>query len=239
MPTHVLLALAVNLTVAGAALLFGLVSPSGAIGGLVIGLVIFLAAGPSGYALLVAFFVVASGATKLGYARKSHLGVAQESQGRRGAVHAAANCLVPLICAVAWRLSPAYAWKLAYAGALATALADTVSSELGQVFGKTPVLLTSFRKVPVGTEGAVSVEGTFLGLAAAAALALLAVLLGFLNAYAALVPVSVAAIVGSTAESYLARIIRTTGLGNELANLFNTAVGALVAAGLGGLILAR
>jgi len=236
---QVLLALAVNLFVAGAALILRLVSPSGAIGGLVIGFVIFLAAGPSGYALLVTFFVIASAATRFGYRHKSELGVAQESQGRRGAVHAAANCLVPLVCALGWKFAPAYAWKLAFVGAFATALADTVSSELGQVFGKTPVLPTSFRRVPVGTEGAVSVEGTLLGLAAAALLALLAVVCTFLGEYLALVPVSLAAFIGTTAESYLARVVRTKGLGNELANLFNTSVGALAAAGLGVLILGR
>ena len=234
---QVLLALAINLFLAGAALLLRLVRPSGAIGGLAIGVVIFLSAGASGYALLVAFFVIASAATKFGYRRKSELGVAQESRGRRGAVHAAANCLVPLVCALGWRFFGADAWKLAYAGAFATALADTVSSELGQVFGKTPVLPTSFRKVPVGTEGAVSVEGTLLGLAAAAILGLLAVLLTFLNGYLSLVPIALAALIGTLAESYLARIIRTKGLGNEFANLFNTAVGAAAAVGLGALIL--
>ena len=51
--------------------------------------------------------------------------------------------------------------------ALAEATADTVSSELGQAFGGTPWLITSLRRAPAGTDGAVSLLGTAAGIIAA------------------------------------------------------------------------
>lgn len=50
---------------------------------------------------------------------------------------------------------------------LASKLSDTVSSEVGKAYGRTTYLATSFKVVPRGTEGAVSLEGTLAGLAAA------------------------------------------------------------------------
>ena len=38
-------------------------------------------------------------------------------------------------------------------------LADTSATELGQVFGRSPRLITNLERVPVGTPGAVSDEG--------------------------------------------------------------------------------
>ena len=74
------------------------------------------------------------------------------------------------------RSSPAWgrdgdALRLAAAAALATALMDTVGTEVGQAFASPTVLLPDFRRVPPGTDGAVSVAGTLAGLAAAGLLA--------------------------------------------------------------------
>jgi len=57
-------------------------------------------------------------------------------------------------------------FALALVAAFATAAADTVSSEIGQAFGRTAYLVTSFKRVPAGTEGAVSLEGTLAGFGA-------------------------------------------------------------------------
>ena len=67
--------------------------------------------------------------------------------------------------------------RLAYAHlrhrpvALAEAAADTVSSELGQVFGPHPRMITTLRQVESGTDGAISLIGTLAGVVAAAIVA--------------------------------------------------------------------
>jgi uncharacterized protein (TIGR00297 family) len=55
--------------------------------------------------------------------------------------------------------------------ALAEAAADTTSSEFGQVFGGSPRMITTLRKVDPGTDGAVTLLGTLVGILAAAAVA--------------------------------------------------------------------
>lgn len=51
--------------------------------------------------------------------------------------------------------------------ALAEAAADTASSEIGQVFGGRPRMITSLRQVEPGRDGAVSLAGTLVGVVAA------------------------------------------------------------------------
>jgi uncharacterized protein (TIGR00297 family) len=55
--------------------------------------------------------------------------------------------------------------------ALAEAAADTASSEIGQVFGGLPRMITSLRKVEPGTDGAISLAGSLAGVVAAALVA--------------------------------------------------------------------
>ena len=50
----------------------------------------------------------------------------------------------------------------------ATKLADTFASEIGKAYGKTTFLITTLEKVPPGTEGAISAEGTAADAAAEA-----------------------------------------------------------------------
>ncbi len=47
---------------------------------------------------------------------------------------------------------------------LAEAAADTVSSELGQATARSAYMITDFREAPIGTNGAISVEGTISGM---------------------------------------------------------------------------
>ncbi|CAI7830856.1 unnamed protein product [Closterium sp. NIES-54] len=67
-------------------------------------------------------------------------------------------------------------WQLGYVASFATKLSDTAGSEIGKAFGKRTFLVTSFQPVPRGTEGAVSLEGTLAGLAAAVVLSAAALL---------------------------------------------------------------
>ncbi len=230
-------AVVVNAVLAAASFAAGAVDVSGVIGGFAVGFVILLCGGWEAFALLVVFFVLGSAATKLGYRKKEALGVAQEKKGRRGAKHALANCGAPAVAALvfAWGISAGHQdmdWALAaLAGAFATALFDTVSSEIGQLYGKHPFLITTLKRVPVGTDGAVSVEGTLAGLAAAVVLALVGAAVNLYGGWGILFVVT-GAFIGTTFES----IIGTIGsagrrIDNELLNFVNTVVGG-TAAGL-------
>jgi uncharacterized protein (TIGR00297 family) len=223
--------LAVNGAIALAALLARSVDPWGALSAVAIGTTITAGLGLPGLALMVAFFVLGTAATKLGYRRKAARGIAQERGGARGWRHAWANGGVPAFLAVlAGMALPGLRdlLALAYAAAVATAAADTCSSEVGKAYGRRTFLITSLRPVPPGTEGAVSLEGTLGGLLGALAVGATGVLTGLFGWPAALL-VTLAGLLGSLAESVLGTFAERRGfLDNNLLNAANTAIGALL-----------
>jgi uncharacterized protein (TIGR00297 family) len=205
---------------------------SGMIGGWILGAILIVCGWPSLYLVLLAFFVLGTASTKLGYRRKASLGLAQEKGGRRGFGHAFANVGVATICAAAMASRggvTAMLWWAAVAS-LATAAADTVASEVGQLIGRRTFLPTTFRPVPRGTEGAISVEGTVAGLIAAAAVAAVGAAASPLPGMNAAVVafVTLCAFAGSYVESIAGNWNRTHDLriANGALNFFNTAAGA-------------
>jgi uncharacterized protein (TIGR00297 family) len=226
---RVALGLGVNTAFAALAFLARSIDVPGALSAIVIGTAITAALGLPGLALMVTFFVIGSAATRLGYAKKAARGIAQERGGARGWRHAWANGGVPAFLALMAGLSAAPlrdVLVLAYAAAVATAAADTCSSEVGKAYGRRTFLITTLRPVPPGTEGAVSVEGTLGGLLGAAIVAAVGAFLGLYGTTAAVL-VAVAGLLGSLAESLVGTVAEKRGwLDNNLLNALNTAIGA-------------
>jgi uncharacterized protein (TIGR00297 family) len=228
------------LTIAG--WLLRTVDVSGAIGGWVLGAIIVVGGGPPLYVALLTFFVIGTAATKLGYARKAREGLAQERGGRRGAAHAFANVGVAAICAIAcWRglgLVPLFMGV----AALATAAADTAGSEIGQLVGRLTFLPLSFRRVPRGTEGAISIEGTLAGIVAAFAVGFAAVAMAahhfrpaftgtiVIDRFHTVAVITACGFLGSYLESILGSMNRKAGspVPNGVMNFLNTAIGAVL-----------
>ena len=230
LPLRLLLAAAINATLAALAYKARTVDLSGVIGGFLVGFLIYAFLDWRGFLLLLAFFVIGSGCTKIGYKRKAAAKLAQEKGGRRGARHAFANAGVATACALFAALTPhPVLFGLAFAAAFATAAADTASSEIGQLLGRRTFLITTLRPVPRGTEGAVSLEGTLAGIFASLIIAVLGALVG-LYPWAGVLAVVIAAFVGTTFESVVgAALEKRQLLDNEALNFLNTLVGALVA----------
>ena len=76
------------------------------------------------------------------------------------------------------------ALQVGFVASFCSKLSDTVSSEVGKAYGQTTYLVTTFQRVPRGTEGAVSLEGTAAGVAAAFLFAGVAVATGQVGARA-------------------------------------------------------
>lgn len=231
LPMRLAMAALVNAALAGTAYAAKTVNASGVVAGFLVGFVIYTFLDWEGYLLLLAFFIIGSACTKLGYRKKEAAKLAQEDKGRRGARHALANVTVAAACAVFAALTPyPIVFALAFAGAFATAASDTASSEIGQLLGRRTFLLTNFRPVPRGTEGAVSVEGTLAGVFASLIIATLGAALG-LFPWLGVLAVAIAAFVGTTFESLVGSALEKRNLlDNEALNFLNTLVGALVAA---------
>jgi uncharacterized protein (TIGR00297 family) len=166
--------------------------------------------------------------TRFGRKRKEAIGKAEEAGGRRGAANVLANCSVAVFLVVCAALTPGSSavLLLAAAAGFATALMDTVGTEVGQALKTPTVLLPDFRRVPPGTDGAVSVGGTLAGLVAALLLAVLGSRLG-LYAPSGVPVIATAAFVGTVVESLLGRDGAPWRVTNgHVLNFFNTLTGA-------------
>lgn len=222
--------LAVNLAVAIAGWAAGTVTIAGAVAGLIIGAVIWWAAGWQGWLLLLAAFAIAVATTKLGARRKAVLGIAEERGGRRGAGNAIANTGLAAWLAAIAALSPYREAALAaFVGALVAGSSDTVSSEVGKAYGRRTWLVTTLRRVPAGTSGAISSEGTLAGAAAALLLAGAAAALGLIP-IPLIVAIAASAVVAAMVESVLGSTLEPRGLlNNDLLNFITTSVAAVLA----------
>jgi uncharacterized membrane protein len=132
------LGLAINVGIAALAYLAHSIDVAGALSAVVIGTVITAGLGLPGLAVMIAFFVVGTAVTKLGYRVKAQRGIAQEKGGARGWRNAWANGGVPAALALLAGFSAPderLLFALAYAAAVATAAADTCSSEVGKAYG--------------------------------------------------------------------------------------------------------
>ena len=228
------LAVLFNTVVAWLGYRAGTVSVSGAVGGAVIGAAIFSAAGANAWLLLFLSFLAATLASRLGLRRKQRLGIAEARGGRRGAGNAFANCGVATIAAIlaATTRFPAE-WLLALTAALTAGASDTVASEIGKAWGRTTVLATTLRRVPPGTPGAMSLEGTAAGVVAAAALGAAAAAMGLITA-TSILAVVVGATAGALIESALGATLEPAGIvNNDMLNFINTATAAAIAVAIG------
>ena len=199
-----------------------------------LGLLIYLGSGFAGLALLALFFGLGTAASGWRVADKRRLGLAEENRGRRTAGQVVANAGVAgLLSLLAWRYPPAAPLAhLMLAGSFAAATADTLASELGNVYGRHYYNILTLRPDARGLNGVVSLEGTVLGLAGTAVLAAAYCLgFGWGPAFGWLL---VAGTAGNLTDSVLGATLERRGLlSNNAVNFINTLTGALVAGGLG------
>jgi uncharacterized protein (TIGR00297 family) len=224
---NVLAALVVTALFAALAYALGMVSRGGALGGFVVGTVIYACLGPQGFAILALFVIGGSLLTRLGYARKRYAGTAEPGGGRRGAKNALANCAVAVACASLYALTSSEAFAAAFVASLGAAFADTAESEVGQLYGRTPRLISTLIKVPPGTDGAVSLPGTLAGLAAAGLAAALGFALGLVAGPGSVFLVALAGFLGTVVDSFVGAL--SPRVGNELTNVLCTLVAAVLA----------
>jgi uncharacterized protein (TIGR00297 family) len=226
-------ALAWNVLIATAGYFARTVTVAGALTGAVIGVTIYASTGWQGWVLLLLTFAAATAASRMGLMRKIVLGIAEERGGRRGPGNAIANTGVAAIAAsLVIAGSSAELARLAFVTALVAGGSDTIASEIGKAFGRRTLSITSLRRVPPGTSGAMSLEGTAAGIAGAFSIGAVAVWLAIVPAHALMLIVA-AATAGSLIESWLGATLEAPGiLNNDMLNFINTGSAALIAVAL-------
>jgi uncharacterized protein (TIGR00297 family) len=139
-----------------------------------------VAAGWDWGGLLMLFFVTSTALSHAGRsAKEARTGAVVEKGGARDAVQVAANGGVYAAAAAGFVLWPTAGWQALGLGALAAATADTWATEIGTLAGHRPRSITSWRVVPPGTSGGVTLVGTLASVAGAAAIGGGAALLGW------------------------------------------------------------
>ena len=120
---------------------------------------------------------------------------------------------------------------MGFAASFAAKLADTFGSEIGKRFGRTTVLITTLRRVPAGTEGAVSLEGTAASAIGSLLMTLVVVWVQLVPAGPVALMVAGVGLLATLLESLLGALVQesTPWLTNELVNGLQTAVAALLA----------
>jgi len=204
------------------------------------GIVIVLATDFRWLSLLLFFLLLGFLSTRYRYKEKRKMNVAERNGGRRQVSNVLANGLVPTAFSVAWYLSTAgdpflrpltVGLTAAYIASIATVTGDTLSSEIGVLSRRHPILITTFRKVPPGTEGAISLFGTAAGISGTVAIGLAAGVMGIAPPSVALLSAIVGGTVGFHVDSLLGAVFERRGwLGNSGVNFFSTIAGALVGA---------
>jgi uncharacterized protein (TIGR00297 family) len=215
-----------------------LLTPAGTINAWGLGVVVWGTLGWRGYGVVMFYFLVGSAVTRIGMAQKEAEGIAEKRGGARGPENVWGSAFTATICAIGvaaikfgW-LDPG--WEplliLGYVASFATKLSDTTASEVGKAYGKSTFLITTLKPVPRGTEGAISLEGTLAGIVGGILISLVAYSLGMITLQGVII-CTIAAFVATNVESVIGATLQSDldWLSNELVNVINTIVGAVVA----------
>ena len=235
-----------------------LLTDAGQFHGWLLGVIIWGCLGWQGYAVVMFYFLVGSGVTRIGKAQKEAEGIAEKRSGARGPENVWGSALTATLCAVgvlAFSIlgktgdilgktgdilgetgkmpvpqSVISLLLLGYAASFCTKLSDTCASEIGKAYGKRTFLITTLQPVPRGTEGAVSLEGTIAGIVGSILMALVSSAVGLID-LTGIVFCVIAAFIATNIESVIGATVQSKfeWLTNEVVNFFNTLIGAIAA----------
>ncbi|MFH0987186.1 MAG: DUF92 domain-containing protein [Candidatus Micrarchaeota archaeon] len=191
----------------------------GAISALLMSYVILLTQNIYWFLVLLSLLIIGVAVTNYGWKYKEKHKLMQKV---RGAKNVMCNAGMGMIMAVLG--GPAA--PFGFVGAIATAAADTTSSELGVLSKSVPRMITNFRKSTPGVNGAISFFGTAAGMVSAAVVGCVSLLI-----IPDLKIISIAVIagtIGNLADSYIGAVFENRRYwGNSTTNLIATSVGAI------------
>ena len=198
-----------------------LLTRSGCVAAAAVGIVIGAFGSLSWLLLLIVFTLLGFAATLFGLSKKKEKGLQEGTHGERDYRNvlgvALPSCLFALINAVT-QDSNYYLMMIGYISTIAVAAADTAASELGTRDDRV-YLITTFKRVPPGTDGGISPFGTLISLIASAAVTVIgwAVINLSMDDPFVLIPI-LAGFIGCMLDSVVGATLETWGLINKYGN---------------------
>lgn len=186
---------------------------------IIMGIIIIFTAGVNWLLLIFAFLILGLIFTKYKHEYKKKMGI---YEGTRSVKNVISNGIVPFVMA-------AFGNYAGFIGSIAVATSDTLASEIG-VVDKHPRLITTFKKVPPGTDGGISPIGTAAGIVGAGIIGIIAYLLGIsADPFTALKIAVISGTFGCFVDSILGAVLESRNyLTNEHVNLLATVSGAIL-----------
>jgi len=258
------------LAISAAALAAGSLSSSGAIASVALGTLVFGFGGWTSAAVLLTFFITSSLLGRLTQRSGRQPAGVYAKGGRRDAGQVLGNGIAAATFSLLGYLNPGAIWAwVGFAGSIAAVNADTWATELGALSAAAPRLITRLRqRVPRGTSGGVSIEGSLAAILGAGLVGSVAALLTPVRDAELVLPITVGGVVGAVLDSFLGATVQAmyvctaeqveteqhpthrcgaptihsrglSWLGNDLVNLACGAAGGLVACLVAGALASR
>ncbi len=130
-----------------------------------------------------------------------------------------------------------WAFGVAAASAMAVATADTWATIIGSSISSKAKLITNFKSVPAGTDGGVTLTGTFAALAGSASIALLFFWFDQPFVFLAATTIFISGFLGCMADSYFGALLQVENadehklsltINNNIVNWLATGFGAVI-----------
>lgn len=187
----------------------------------VLALLIYAGFGYIGILFLTTFFIAGVLATSWRRSEKKYLNPDEGSARAVGQVFANAGFAALLGCAALMYPQCRSLFLLLMAAAFSSAISDTLSSEMGNVYGTRFYNVLSFKRDTKGLDGVISLEGTFFGLAGSVIMSL--IYGAHIYWGAPVLWVVIAGTIGNLSDSVLgATLERRKLLANNAINFANT-----------------
>ena len=216
---HLMIWMGITVVIAYLAYLSKALSLSGAMGAWLLGTVVFGLGGVEWMIPVIVFFLFSTLLTKLGKKHKKKLETIFEKTGKRDIFQVFANGGVAMIATMCWHfLSSTWPnleilWYLIFLGAIAAATADTWGTEIGAFSKHQPVSILTWKHVPQGTSGGLTIIGTSGALVGAFLIALTGKLSLYYFAdihmsWKAVLLISVIGLIGALVDSFLGATVQ-------------------------------
>lgn len=198
----------------------------------VLGTVLWGCLGWKGWLSVVIYFLMGSLVTRLGLDRKKAAGLAEARSGRRGPENVWGSAATATIIAILIKINflPIPLLMLAFSASFSAKLSDTFGSEIGKTWGQKTFLLSNFKKVSPGTEGAISIEGLIASILGSILMTGVFTLLAFIPDKISFVLVSSIGFTATLIESLIGSTIQNkyNWMTNEVVNFIQTLIAAIL-----------